>query len=161
MTETTEIGRVEIETWLLEYHNGSTSLDADSWLDNFYTEDISLQYANLPILTGVSVRQMFKETFAKLDMMTHDIVYFGMFLPCPLLRRSILMGVDYVSPRLYQAATIRYLVKGDNPEKDVIEIPGFATFFVRKGEDGKIRCYKAEIFLDPLPVFQRIAEKGL
>ncbi|RSL99587.1 hypothetical protein CEP52_009653 [Fusarium oligoseptatum] len=142
MTETTEIGRVEIETWLLEYHRGSTSLDADSWLDNFYTEDISLQYANLPILAGASVRQMFKETFAKLDMMTHDIVYFGI-------------------PRVYQAATIRYLIKGDDPEKDVIEIPGFATFFVRKGEDGKIRCYKAEIFLDPLPVFQRIAEKGL
>ncbi|RSL74763.1 hypothetical protein CEP53_000078 [Fusarium sp. AF-6] len=142
MTETTEIGRGEIETWLLEYHRGSMSLDADSWLDNFYTEDISLQYANLPILTGVSVRQMFKESFAKLDMMTHDIVYFGI-------------------PRIYQAAAIRYLVKGDDPEKDVIEIPGFATFFVRKGEDGKIRCYKAEIFLDPLPVFQRIAEKGL
>ncbi|KAH7268355.1 hypothetical protein B0J15DRAFT_545223 [Fusarium solani] len=138
MTKATDIGREEIETWLLEYHRGSKSLDADLWLDNFYTEDISLQYANLPVLSGVSVRQMFKETFAKLDMMTHDIV-----------------------PRVYQAATIRYLVKGDDPEKDVIEIPGFATFFVKKEEDGKIRCYKAEIFLDPLPVFQRIAEKGL
>ncbi|UPK92227.1 hypothetical protein LCI18_003162 [Fusarium solani-melongenae] len=142
MTETTDIGREEIENWLLEYHRGSKSLDADLWLDNFYTEDISLQYANLPVLSGVSVRQMFKETFTKLDMMTHDVVYFGI-------------------PRVYQAATIRYLIKGDDPEKDVIEIPGFATFFVRKGGDGKIRCYKAEIFLDPLPVFQRISEKGL
>ncbi|KAI8716514.1 hypothetical protein NCS52_00945500 [Fusarium sp. LHS14.1] len=81
MTEATDIGREEIEAWLLEYHHGSESLDADSWLDNFYTEDISLQYANLPVLSGVSVRQMFKETFTKLDMMTHEILYFGMFLP--------------------------------------------------------------------------------
>ncbi|EEU43426.1 uncharacterized protein NECHADRAFT_82711 [Fusarium vanettenii 77-13-4] len=57
MTEATDIGREEIEAWLLEYHRASGSLDADSWLDNFYTEDISLQYANLPILSGASVRQ--------------------------------------------------------------------------------------------------------
>jgi hypothetical protein len=42
----------------LQYHRGSKSLDADLWLDNFYTEDISLQYANLPVLSGVSVRQV-------------------------------------------------------------------------------------------------------
>lgn len=73
----------------------------------------------------------------------------------------LLTGLDYVSPRIYQAATIQYLVKGDDIEKDVIRIPGFATFFVKKFEDGKFRCYRAETFLDPSPVFQRIAEKGL
>lgn len=68
---------------------------------------------------------------------------------------------DYVPPRIYQAATIRYLVKGDDSAKDVIQIPGFATFFVKPGGDGSLRCYRAETFLDPSPVFQRMAEKGL
>jgi hypothetical protein len=52
-------------------------------------------------------------------------------------------------------------VKGDSAEKDVIEIPGFATFYVKSGEYGKLKCYRAETFLDPAAVFQRIAEKGL
>jgi hypothetical protein len=52
-------------------------------------------------------------------------------------------------------------VKGDDSEKDVIQIPGFATFFVKSDDAGKLRCYRAETFLDPSPVFARIAEKGL
>ncbi|CAH0054778.1 unnamed protein product [Clonostachys solani] len=128
----------------LKFHSGSKSLDADYWLDNFFTENASLQYANNPVISGQSVRQMFKEVFKKLDLMTHEVLYF-----------------DFVGDRIYQSAKIRYLVKGDNPDRDVIEIPGFAVFNVEHDEDGKLRCYKAETFLDPSPVFQRIAEKGL
>lgn len=107
--------------------------------------------------------QMFKGVFSKLDMMTHDVEYFGM---APSKQGRVknatkLKLTDYVPPRIYQAARIRYLVKDDNPDKDVIEIPGFATFFVKSGEDGKLRCFRAETFLDPSPVFQRIAEKEL
>jgi hypothetical protein len=35
-----------------------------------------------------------------------------------------------------QSAAMRYLVKGGDPEKDVITIPGFAVFFGRRGDDG-------------------------
>lgn len=84
---------------------------------------------------------------------------------CPCRTTCILstdkQWTDYVPPRIYQAATIRYVVKGDDPAKDVIRIPGFATFSVTLGDDGSLRCYRAETFLDPSPVFQRMAEKGL
>ncbi|VUC28707.1 unnamed protein product [Clonostachys rosea] len=128
----------------LKFHAASKTLDADYWLDNYFTENASLQYANSPVISGPSVRQMFKEVFKKLDLMEHEVLYF-----------------DVVGDRIYQAAKIRYLVKGDDPGQGVIEIPGFAVFNVEHGEGEKIRCYKAEIFLDPSPVFKRIAEKGL
>ncbi|KAJ4256067.1 hypothetical protein NW762_009141 [Fusarium torreyae] len=143
MSSSAQDDRKAIETWLLAFHNASKSLDADTWLDNFFTDDAALQYGNNPVISGPAVRLMFKNVFSKLDMMTHDVDYF-----------------DYVPPRVYQAATIRYLVKGDDPGKDVIQIPGFATFFVKKEDNGKIRCYRAETFLDPSAVFKRIAEKG-
>jgi hypothetical protein len=67
--------------------------------------------------------------------------------------------LDVVGSRIYQSASIRYLIKGDDPAKDIITIPGFAVFFIRTTDDGQIRCYKAETFLDPSPVFQRIVKK--
>jgi hypothetical protein len=67
---------------------------------------------------------------------------------------------DYVAPRIYQSATIRYLVKGDNEGTDEITIPEFAVFSVRADEEGQIRCYRAETFLDASMVFQRIVEKS-
>ncbi|KAJ5551970.1 hypothetical protein N7461_006668 [Penicillium sp. DV-2018c] len=107
------------------------------------TDDVELQYANNAVMKGSEVRQMFRTVFAQLDMMTHEIRYF-----------------DYVPPRIYQAVTIRYLVKGDSPDTDEIAIPGFAVFSVRKDDDGHVKCYRAETFLDPTAVFQRIAEKS-
>lgn len=107
------------------------------------TDDVELQYANNPILKAHEVRQMFKDIFTKLDKMEHHIRYF-----------------DYVAPRIYQSATIRYVVKGDDAEKDEIVIPGFAVFFVRKGEDSKIKCNRAEIYLDPSLVLQQIEGKS-
>lgn len=106
------------------------------------TDDVELQYANNPVVKGGEVRKMFKDTFAKLDMMTHEVRYF-----------------DYVAPRIYQVATIRYLVKGDNPRTDEITIPGIAVFYMRKDDAGGVKCYRAETYLDPSEVFQRIADK--
>lgn len=106
------------------------------------TDDVEMQYANTPLLKGDSVRQMFKAVLGELDTMTHEIRYF-----------------DYVAPRIYQAATIRYVVKGDNRVTDEITIPGFAVFEVRKDDVGVVRCYRAETFLDPSVVFQRIRER--
>ncbi|CAG8123767.1 unnamed protein product [Penicillium salamii] len=127
--------------WLEGFHQASATLDADRWLDEFMTEDVEMQYANSPVIKGSEVRQMFKTVLGQLDIMTHEVRYF-----------------DYVAPRIYQAATIRYLVKGDNHDTDEITIPGFAVFSVRE-DDGRIKCYRAETFLDPSAVFQRIAEK--
>jgi hypothetical protein len=106
------------------------------------TDDVEMQYANNPMIKGNEVRQMLKAIISELDKMDHHILYF-----------------DYVPPRIYQSATIRYLVKGDNEGTDEIAIPGFAVFSVRVDDEGRIRCYRAETFLDASSVFQRIAEK--
>ncbi|KEF58658.1 uncharacterized protein A1O9_06584, partial [Exophiala aquamarina CBS 119918] len=125
------------------FHAGSAALDADRWLDDFFTEDISLQYSNNPVIHGTDVRAMFKMVFAKLDLMTHEVLYF-----------------DVVESKIYQAATIRYLVKGDDPNRDVIEIPGFAVFFLRQQKDGeRPKLFRAETYLNPTGIFARIAEK--
>ncbi|KAJ5340745.1 hypothetical protein N7541_009869 [Penicillium brevicompactum] len=125
------------------FHRASATLDADRWLDEFMTDDVEMQYANSPVIKGDEVRQMFKTVLGQLDKMTHEIRYF-----------------DYVAPRIYQAATIRYIVKGDNPDTDEITIPGFAVFALREQDDGRVKCYRAETFLDASAVFQRIAEKS-
>lgn len=107
------------------------------------TDDIELQYANNPVLKGPEVKAMFTSVFQQLSLMEHKILYF-----------------DFVPPRIYQAAQIRYRVVGDpNDGSQDIEIPGFATFFVREGSDGRLKCYRAETFLDPSQVFARIAQK--
>lgn len=110
---------------------------------------------------------MFKMVFAKLDLMTHEILYFGMGFPSYLvrcLRQHNLTNcdlLDVVGSKIYQAARIRYVVKGDDPDHDVIDIPGFAVFFLRKTDGGRLKLYRAETYLNPTEVFSRIAEKGL
>ncbi|KAJ5491874.1 hypothetical protein LT330_009130 [Penicillium expansum] len=138
-----ELDNATVLEWLQAFHRASATLNTDHWLDEFMTEDVEMQYANNPVIKGSDVRQMFKTVLGKLDMMIHDIRYF-----------------DYVAPRIYQAATIRYLVKGDNLNTDEITIPGFAVFSVRKDDAGRVKCYRAETFLEPSAVFQRIAEKS-
>ena len=104
---------------------------------------------------------MFKDVFAKLDQMTHEVNYFGLSTRFWRTHDWTDDGPrpDFVEPKIYQAATIRYVVKGDDAEKDAITIPGFAVFSTRVGDDGRRRCYRAETFLDPSPVFRRIGEK--
>ncbi|KAM0290816.1 hypothetical protein ACHAO9_004739 [Fusarium lateritium] len=152
--------RQKIESWLLAFHESSKTLDADQWVDDFFTKDVTLQFANNPVISGDDLRPMFKNVFANLDMMTHDIEYFGEYIKSKRYRDPLTF-VDYVPPRIFQAATVRYLVKGDNPEKDVIQIPGFSSLSVKEDNDGKLRCHHAEIFLDASPVFQRIAAKAV
>ncbi|KAL2423656.1 hypothetical protein ABEF95_001741 [Exophiala dermatitidis] len=134
--------RDKIQAWLEAFHRGSASLDAESWCGEFMTEDIELQYANNPVLKGAEVRAMFEQVFPQLDLMEHEILYF-----------------DFVAPRIYQATRIRYRVKGDLPSQDII-IPAFGTFYMREDHDGSLKCYRAETFLDPSPVFARMAEKS-
>ncbi|EXJ79469.1 hypothetical protein A1O3_08971, partial [Capronia epimyces CBS 606.96] len=124
------------------FHRSSASLDAAAWCGEFMTDDIELQYANNPVVKGADVRTMFEQVFPQLDLMEHEIIYF-----------------DFVAPRIYQAARIRYRIKGDDATQD-IDIPGFGTFFVREGADGTLKCYRSEVYLDPSPVFARIAQKS-
>jgi hypothetical protein len=122
-------------------HAGSASLDATSWVSSFMTSDMTLQYANNPILRGPEVLAMFQSVFPQLDLMEHTVEYF-----------------DFVSPKIYQAASIRYRIKGDDASMEIV-IPGFAVFWVRE-EEGRLMMYRAETFLDPSQVFARIAEKA-
>ena len=66
---------------------------------------------------------------------------------------------DYIAGerKILQAARIVYRVKGDKEEK-VIEIPGFAAFTLERDADGVIRLVKAQTWLDPSPVTERIVE---
>jgi len=116
-------------------------LDAAKWCGDFMTEDVELQYANNPVIKGEEVRAMFSQAFSQLDLMKHEVVHF-----------------DYVAPKIYQAARIRYRVKGDTPDQN-IDIPGFGVFYLREDADGSLKCYRSEVYLDPTPVFARIAEK--
>jgi len=132
----------EAKAWLESFHDMSQKLDAEAWLSSMFTPDITLKFGNTPVLSGSKVLEMFQGAFAALDVMVHDIDYF-----------------DVVDDRIYQAATIHYVVKGDDPGTQMITIPGFMTVWRRHGSDGKLRAYRAETFLDFTPVASRIAEK--
>ena len=106
------------------------------------TDDTELQYANNPVMKGKEVRDMFTQVFQQLDLMEHEVVYF-----------------DYVPPRIYQAARIRYRVKGDGPEQEIV-VQGFGTFYLRENEQKLLKCYRAEVYLDPSQLFARVAEKA-
>ena len=42
----------------LQFHDASASLDADKWLNRFFTDDAALQYANNPVISGMEVRKV-------------------------------------------------------------------------------------------------------
>ncbi|KAI1621115.1 hypothetical protein EDD37DRAFT_653413 [Exophiala viscosa] len=142
MSELEDLSRAQIQEWLEGYHRSSATLDATKWCSEYMTDDTELQYANNPVTKGQEVRDMFAQVFLQLDLMEHEIVYF-----------------DYVAPRIYQAARIRYRVKGDMSEQEIV-IQGFATFYLQEDEDKVLKCSRAEVYLDPSPLFARIAEKA-
>ncbi|KIW34716.1 uncharacterized protein PV07_01474 [Cladophialophora immunda] len=147
--------RAKIQKWLEEFHAASATLSASHWCNNFFSPSIVLQFGNNPPVQGLeSVRDtFFPPQLARLDLMEHYVEYF-----------------DYVAPRIYQAARIKYRVKGDDPSgKADVEIPGFATFYVReRGEDdgalgdgantGGLICYRMETFIDTRPLEKRMQE---
>jgi len=137
--------RAALEQWLLEFHESTAILDAKHCTQKFFTRDVEVQYANNPTAQGIEQAQgFFDSAFKALDSMTHEIVYF-----------------DFVAPnRLYQAAKIRYVVKGDDPVKDVIAVPAMMTTWLVE-EKGRLMIKRNEIFLDASAVFGRMHEKGL
>lgn len=114
-------------------------------MEQFFTGDIELYYANNPRVSGKeAVGGFFDTAFKALDSMHHEIVYF-----------------DLVAPnKLYQAATIKYVVKGDDPDKDLITIPAMMVATLVEA-DGKLKFKRNEIYLDASALFGRMIEKGL
>lgn len=139
------VTREALKEWLLDWHASTETLDAKLCVDKFFTSDIELRYANNPPVKGKDTAiQFFDSAFKALEMMHHDIEYF-----------------DFVAPdHLYQAATIKYVVKGDDLERDMITITGLMSSWLVE-EDGKLKVKRNDIFLDASQVFGRMAEKGL
>lgn len=137
--------RKALEEWLLDFHKSSATLDAKLCADKFFTRDVEMCYANNPPVNGkASVEAFFDKAFKALDLMHHDINYF-----------------DFVGPdKLYQGATIKYLVKGDDPDKDLIVIPAIQVAWLKE-EEGKLKMWRSEIYLDACQVFAKMSEKGL
>ena len=131
---------------LTQFHAASATLSATQWCNNFFTEDITLQFGNFPPVSGLSsIRDdFFAPQLARLDLMEHYIEYF-----------------DVAGPRIYQSTRIRYRVKGDSTggEKDV-ELPGFLVADIRRegGVAGKLLCYNMEVYVDTRPLEARMAE---
>lgn len=138
--------RDALQSWLLAFHDSTEALDAAATVDKFFVPEIEVQYANNPVVKGRDTALgFFDSAFKALDYMHHDIEYF-----------------DFVAPdRLYQAATIKYVVKGDDREKDMITIPGIMSTILVEDAEGKLKIKRNEIFLDASRVFARMAEKGL
>jgi hypothetical protein len=74
---------------------------------------------------------------------------------------QVLTSLDYVNPCIYHRCDVRYLVRGDDPKTQEIKVPALATMLMKRDEDGNLKSYKMEVFIDPSPVFARISEKGL
>lgn len=136
--------REALQAWLLSFHEATATLDTQQVGDKFFTDDAVCQYANNPEASGKeNVLAFFNAAFNGLDLMTHDIVYF-----------------DFVAPnKLYQAATIRYLVKGDNPDRDMFTVPAMMTAWLEE-QDGRLKIRRNEIYLDASALFARMHEKG-
>ena len=142
---TTLTSREALEAWLLDFHKTTASLNAELTTDTFFTSDAELQYGNFPEVKGRdAVLGMFAPAFNNLDLMHHEIVNF-----------------DFVGPdKLYQSTTIKYVIKGDDAEKDMITIPAILSAWLKEDE-GKPKMQRAEIYLDASQVFARMGEKGL
>lgn len=101
-----------------------------------------LQYANNPVVKGEEARSMFSQLFQELELCDHTLRY-----------------LDYVPPRIYQAVTVRYRVKGCPPSED-IQVQGLVTFYVNEDGDGKLKAYRSESFVDSSQLFAKLAEKN-
>jgi hypothetical protein len=126
-----------------------------------YAEDGTLQYANVPPVQGLdNLTSFFGPIFKKLELMRHEILYYGKSL---LIYSSLSMKQvltvncsDLVEDKMYQACTITYRAKND-PNNEEIVVPAFGVFHILpSGKDaGKMK--RAEVYLDPAPLMAAIA----
>ena len=122
--------------WLTDFHAIGDSLDPKASVAKFYTEDCVMQFPGLPQLKGhTEILNFFERQFLLLESMKHTITHF-----------------DVLPDRIYQEATISYVVKGDS-EKKPVEVQGIAMFGKGVNED-KMSFFT--VYLNPAPLQERI-----
>ncbi|KAJ5770376.1 uncharacterized protein N7511_002427 [Penicillium nucicola] len=97
--------------WLQSFHRMGDSLSPEIWVETFYAPDCTMQFLGQPPVHGhAEIIAHFRRQFARLESMKHTIRH-----------------VDVTHDRIYQEATVTYVVKGD-PEQRPIEAHGLAVF---------------------------------
>jgi hypothetical protein len=126
----------EAIAWLTDFHKHMDSLDAQVAVPKFFAEDCVLSFGDNPPITGVSnIKDFLNGQYAYLESMRHTI-----------------KRVDVVSDRIYQEADIRYVVKGDPEQKEIL-IKGIALVGKRP-EQEKMSTFT--VYLDPTTLKERI-----
>ncbi|KAI2778094.1 hypothetical protein F4815DRAFT_478726 [Daldinia loculata] len=124
----------EIREWLLRFHESNDSLDV-SRLSDIYTEDAKVQFGNMPLLDGLDgLRKFFEGTWARLEMMHHEIDSF-----------------DMIDNKIYQPCHITWKVKND-PEKETIVVPAFAFIYLETSGENRGRVKQAAYYMDGAPL---------
>lgn len=118
--------------WLQSFHRLGDSLSPEMWVETFYTPDCTMQFLGQPPVHGhEAIIAHFRRQFARLECMKHTIRH-----------------VDVTHERIYQEATVTYVVKGD-PEQRPIEAQGLAVFGKGVGES-QISFFTVYLDLEPL-----------
>ncbi|OTA62767.1 hypothetical protein K449DRAFT_382069 [Hypoxylon sp. EC38] len=126
--------RSEIQTWLERFHAANDSLDT-SRLGDIYAKDAIVQFGNMPLIHGLDeLRNFFSGTWAKLEMMLHEIDSF-----------------DMVDNRIYQPCHITWQVKND-PENEKIKVPAFGLVHLVTSGPEKGLVSRAAYYMDGAPL---------
>ncbi|RAK92477.1 hypothetical protein BO79DRAFT_65280 [Aspergillus costaricaensis CBS 115574] len=124
------------KSWLRDYHTLGDELNPDIAVPKFYTPDCEMRFpGHAPIKGHEAIISFFKEQSTILESMKHTIGH-----------------VDVLPDRIYQEATIDYVLKGDE-EKKVVSVQGMAIFGKRVDED-KMRFFT--VYLDTSPLVERV-----
>ncbi|KAJ5295560.1 hypothetical protein PENANT_c001G09996 [Penicillium antarcticum] len=118
--------------WLQSFHRMGDSLSPELWVETFYAPDCTMQFLGQPPVHGhAAIIAHFRNQFARLESMRHTVRH-----------------VDVTQERIYQEATVTYIVKGD-PEQRQIEAQGLAVF--GKGvSESQIRFFTVYLDLEAL-----------
>ncbi|KAI1417430.1 hypothetical protein F5Y13DRAFT_152809 [Hypoxylon sp. FL1857] len=126
--------RSEVRAWLERFHAANDSLDT-SRLADIYAKGTKVQFGNMPIINGLDeLQNFFAGTWAKLEMMHHEIEDF-----------------DMVDNRIYQPCHITWQVKND-PEKEEITVPAFAVVHLVTSGEEKGLVGRAAYYMDGAPL---------
>lgn len=124
--------------WLQGCHAVGDSLNAQEFVSGFYGEDCIMEFSGYPVMRGhAAILEFFEGQFAQLESMKHTIKH-----------------VDTLPDRIYQEATIEYVLKKDL-DKKVIPVQGIAI--IGKAVDEQ-RMSFFRVYLDPTPIAERIQQ---
>ncbi|GLA01207.1 hypothetical protein AnigIFM60653_011067 [Aspergillus niger] len=124
------------KSWLQDYHSLGDQLIPELAVPKFYAPDCEMRFpGHSPIKGQEAIINFFKEQSTILESMKHTIGH-----------------VDVLPDRIYQEATIEYVLKGDD-EKKVVSVQGIAIFGKGVDED-KMRFFT--VCLDRSPLVERV-----